>query len=179
MTIGYRIASTMELGPGGLAGLRGLFAASWPEGDFSPEDMEHALGGRHFVASDGPLIVGHASVVPRQLEVGGRPLRTGYVEGVATLPAYRRQGIATRLMQDAGAYLRGAFELGALSTDVPALYARLGWQPWEGKLFVREPGGLRPCSTEDEGIMVIATLTTPPLTLLETLTCEWRPGDAW
>ncbi len=169
----------MELGPGGVAGLRSLFAAAWPEGDFTADDLEHALGGRHFVASDGPTIVSHAAVVPRHLAVGGRSLQAGYVEAVATLPAWRRQGIATRLMEDAASYIRDTFELGAMSADVPAFYARLGWQPWEGQLFVREPSGLRPCRAEDEGIMVIATPTTPPLTLQDAMTCEARSGDAW
>jgi aminoglycoside 2'-N-acetyltransferase I len=163
----------------GLAQLLDLFAAAWPEGDFSPQDMEHACGGRHFLALADGRIVAHASVVERALEVDGRPLRTGYVEAVATLPAWQRRGIASRLMESAAAHVGAAFELGALSTGIPEFYERLGWRPWEGELFVRTADGPVPCRKEDEGFMVIPTPSTPSLSLRETLGCEWRPGDAW
>ena len=179
MTVTYRACSTGELGPAGLAQLLDLFGAAWPDGDFSPQDMEHACGGRHFLALVDGRIVAHASVVERALEVDGRPLRTGYVEAVATLPAWQRRGIASRLMESAAVHLRESFELGALSTGIPELYERLGWRRWEGELLVRTAAGPVPCVKEDEGVMAIATPATPPLTLRETLSCEWRPGDAW
>jgi aminoglycoside 2'-N-acetyltransferase I len=179
VTVTYRACSTAELGPAVLAQLLDLFGAAWPDGDFSPQDMEHACGGRHFLALVDGRIVAHASVVERALEVDGRPLRTGYVEAVATLPAWQRRGIASRLMDSAAAHIRAAFELGALSTGIPELYERLGWRPWEGELFVRTADGPVPCVKEDEGVMAMTTPATPPLTLRETLSCEWRPGDAW
>jgi hypothetical protein len=52
-----------------------------PDDPIFPEsDWLHALGGVHVIAELDRRIVAHAAVVPRELHVGGRPLRTGYVE---------------------------------------------------------------------------------------------------
>jgi aminoglycoside 2'-N-acetyltransferase I len=180
VTVRYRATTAGDLDAATLAQLLDLFTAAWPDGDFSPEDADHAMGGRHFLAEADGRVVGHASVVERRLEVDGRPVRAGYVEAVATLPAWRRQGIASTLMGDAAAHILEAFELGALSTGTPSFYARLRWRPWQGALAVRMPDGTEtPGDPEEEGIMVILTASTQSLTRRETLGCEWRPGDAW
>jgi len=173
-----RIDSSALL-PAELAQLMDLFAAAWPAEAFSADDADHAVGGVHWVAEAGGQIVGHASVVERALEVDGLPMRTGYVEAVATLPAWRRRGIATRLLQAAGEHIRATFELGALSTDVHGLYARLGWERWCGPTFVLTAAGPVRTEDEDDGIMVLRTVRTPPLTLAEPLSCDWRAGDVW
>ena len=147
--------------------------------EFSADDLDHALGGVHWVAEVDGLVVGHASVVERLLEADGMPMRTGYVEAVATLPAWRGRGIATRLMEAADEHIRATFELGTLSTDVHDLYARLGWERWRGATFVRTTGGPVRTEEEDAGIMILRTPRTPPLTLAEALSCEWRAGDVW
>ena len=71
-----------------------------------------------------------ASVVQRELQVHGRPLRTGYVEAVATRRTSRAAGTA-HLMRDVNEYIRAAYELGALSTGSPAstrdLAGNRGW----------------------------------------------------
>jgi aminoglycoside 2'-N-acetyltransferase I len=156
-----------------------LFVACWPAGEFSPADMDHAIGGVHWVADDRGQIVAHASVVERLLEADGRPMRTGYVEAVATLPEWRGRGIATRLVRAADQHIQAGFDLGALSTDVHGLYARLGWERWRGPTFVRTVDGPVRTEGEDDGIMILRTSRTPPLTLREALSCEWRAGDVW
>ena len=173
-----RIVSA-DLAPTELAQLGDLFAACWPSDGFSPDDLDHALGGVHWVAEADGRVVAHASVVERVLEADGRPMRTGYVEAVATLAAWRHRGIATRLMDLAGAHIRATFELGALSTDVHGLYERLGWERWRGPTFVRTAGGALRTDDEDDGIMILRTPRTPPLSPAEALSCEWRAGDAW
>lgn len=177
--VGFRSAATRDLGATGLAQLLDLFAAAWPDGDFSPDDVRHALGGRHWLAETDGRIVAHASVVERTLEAGERALRTGYVEAVATHPAWRDRGIASRLMADAAAHIGASYELGALSTAVPGFYGRLGWVPWLGPTVIRTPDGPVLTPAGEEGIMVLATSTTPALTFREVLSCEPRPGDAW
>ena len=162
-----------------LAQLMDLFAACWPAGEFTANDVDHALGGVHWVAEADGRIIGHVSVVQRFLEADGLPMRAGYVEAVATLPAWRGLGIATRLLEAAAEHIRVAFELGALSTGVHALYERLGWERWHGPTLVRTVGGSVRTEDEDDGIMVLRTPRTPPLTLTEALACEWRAGDAW
>jgi aminoglycoside 2'-N-acetyltransferase I len=152
-----------------------------PEERFTDADWEHALGGRHFLVEDDGTIVGHASVVPRELHVAGRPLRTGYVEAVAIDPARHGQGLGSRLMHEVNEYVTGHFELGALGTERHAFYERLGWQTWRGPTAVRTPDGERPTPDEDGYILVLQTPTTPfvPIDLTLPLSCDWRPGDVW
>lgn len=174
-----RRSRTPDLSPADLAGLLDLFHECWPEGSFTADDVAHAMGGIHWTAEAGGLIVGHASVVPRILEADGRPLATGYVEAVATLPAWRRQGIASHLMTLADSHIAESFELGALSTGTPALYAGLGWERWLGRTWVRTADGLVRTEEEDDGVMILRTPLTPVLVLTGSLSCDWRPGDCW
>jgi aminoglycoside 2'-N-acetyltransferase I len=177
--VSIRRATSPELSATDLAQLLDLFRVCWPGGGFAPEDVDHALGGVHWIAEVGGRIVGHASVVPRTLEAGDIPLATGYVEAVATHPAWQRRGIASRLMADADAHITEAYALGALSTSVPAVYARLGWERWRGPTFVRTPDGPKRTPDEDDGVMILRTPRTPRLRGDEPLSCEWRPGDCW
>lgn len=174
-----RRVSSAQLQAADLARLHDLFRAAWPAGDFGPEDEAHAMGGTHWIAEAQGRIVGHASVVPRVLEAAGVPLETGYVEAVATHPAWRYRGIATRLMAAAGDHVREAYRLGALSTGLPILYERLGWERWRGPTFVRTAGRLLRTPEEDDGVMVLRTPRTPALSGMEALSCDWRPGDCW
>ena len=168
-----------ELAPAERAQLMDLFVAAWPAEAFTADDLDHAIGGVHWVAEVDGLLVGHASVVERLLEADGRPMRTGYLEAVATLPAWRGRGIATRLLGAADEHIRAGFELGALSTGAHGLYERLGWERWRGPTFVRTADGQVRTQDEDDGIMILRTPRTPRLTLTEALSCEWRAGDAW
>jgi aminoglycoside 2'-N-acetyltransferase I len=174
-----RRVATPALSAGDLAQLLDLFHACWPEGEFTSDDIAHAMGGVHWLAEVDGRIVGHASVVPRVLEADGRPMATGYVEAVATHPAWQRRGIARRLMEAVNGHIVAAFEIGALSTDVHAVYARAGWERWRGPTYVRTDAGPVRTAEEDEGIMILRTPRTPPLAATEALSCEWRAGDAW
>ncbi|HYO42972.1 MAG TPA: GNAT family N-acetyltransferase [Candidatus Limnocylindrales bacterium] len=174
-----RLVRTEDLGAADLAQLLDLFRACWPDGGFTTDDIAHAMGGVHWLAEEGGRIVGHASVVPRLLEADGVPLATGYVEAVATHPDWRHRGIASRLMEQANAYVSETFELGALSTDLHLVYARVGWEHWRGPTFVRTDAGPVRTPDEDDGIMILRTPRTPPLAGTESLSCEWRAGDAW
>jgi aminoglycoside 2'-N-acetyltransferase I len=181
--VSVRRARTDELGVGGLAAIRSLLDAAFaPDDPFFPEsDWLHALGGVHFVALLDDAVAAHASVVPRELLADGRPLRTGYVEAVATLPALQGRGIGTLAMRAANEHIRSSYELGALGTGEHGFYARLGWRTWAGRTYVRQPDGEpRRTPDEDGGIMVLETPSTPgPLDLGAPLTCDWREGDVW
>jgi aminoglycoside 2'-N-acetyltransferase I len=177
--VAIRRLRSAELTPVDLAQLRALFDACWPDGTFTADDVEHAMGGVHWLAMEGDRIVAHASVVPRPLEADGVPVTTGYVEGVATHPAWRRLGIATQLMTAANEHIREAYELGALSTDVQPVYEGVGWERWRGPTWVRTTDGPARTADEDDGIMVLRTPRTPALAGTEALSCDWRPGDAW
>ena len=179
--ITVRRVRTPDLTAADLAQLLDLFHACWPAGEFSIDDTAHAMGGLHWLAETRGRIVGHASVVPRLLEAHGVPMTTGYVEAVATHPDCRRRGIASRLLALVNEHIAETFELGALSTDLHSVYARVGWERWHGPTYVRTDGG--PLRTEDEdeddGIMILRTPRTTPLAGTEALSCEWRAGDAW
>jgi aminoglycoside 2'-N-acetyltransferase I len=158
-----------------------LDAAFWDDEEerFTDHDWDHSLGGTHVVLDDAGEIVAHAAVVQRELHVAGRPLRTGYVEAVATAPERQRQGHGTTVMRDIDAIILEGFELGALGTDSYAFYEQLGWRRWAGPSSVRTPHGERRTPDEDGFIMVLLTPATPPIELDAPISCEWRPGDVW
>src|SRR4029453_11042538 len=89
-----RTATTAELTPGELAALRRLVFGGFG-GRFDEPDWEHAVGGVHVRVVEGGEPVAHGAVVPRVLVAGGRELRAGYVEGVATRGDRRGKGAAT------------------------------------------------------------------------------------
>lgn len=150
-----------------------------PDERFGDDDWDHALGGIHYVLDDGAEIVGHAALVERELHVAGRPLRTGYVEAVATAPDRQGRGLGTRLMTHVNADIRLGFELGALGTGRHAFYERLGWKRWRGPTAVRGPQGDRRTPNEDGYILVLPTPSSPALDLDAPISCDWRPGDVW
>jgi aminoglycoside 2'-N-acetyltransferase I len=146
---------------------------------FTDDDWEHGLGGVHFLLEEGRTIVGHASVVERELHLAGHPVRTGYVEAVATLPERQGEGLGSFLIADVGDYIRAEFELGALGTGRHSFYQRLGWLTWTGPSSVRTVDGPRRTPDEDGYILVLPTPESPPLDLTTAISCDWRPGDVW
>jgi len=161
--------------------LRALFDEAWHHKAevFTEDDFRHAFGGVHFLMQDGSEIVGHASVVPRELRTGGHRLATGYVEAVATRPDHQRRGIGTELMRAVDTHIDQAFALGALDTGIAAFYERLGWSVWTGPTFVWKDVGPEPTPDEDGSVLILRTATTPELDPTLPLMCEWRPGDVW
>lgn len=110
-----RTLGTGELGLRREAELRAMLDAAWAakEDDFTDSDWLSATGGMHLLLEDdGGAIVSHASVVDRVLETGGRALAAGYVEAVATAPAFRRRGHATTMMRAVADLLDERYELG-------------------------------------------------------------------
>ena len=148
------------------------------------------------------LPVSYAMAVTRWLQAGaGPPLRTAYVELVATLPEFQGRGYATALLRRLAAAIAAAdYELAVLCPADTQLYARLGWEYWRGPLFIRRPpegwpdreraaadkdrdrdtaaGELLP--TPEERVMILRLPQTPPLDLDWPLSAEWRPGgELW
>lgn len=151
------------------------------DGDFSADDLDHALGGMHvmIVGDDGSL-VGHGAVVQRSMLHDRQPLRVGYVEAVAVDPARQRQGIGTRMMREIGALIGGGFDVGALwaSDEGAGLYRSLGWVPWRGRTAVITfERGAEPTPDDDGDVMVL-----DPRGRLEPhglLACDWRAANVW
>lgn len=152
-----------------------------PEEAFGPDDWRHTVGGMHVLAEEDGVVVGHASVIERTIEVDGRPLRTGYVEGVATREERRGEGIGSTVMTEVAGIIREQFELGVLGTGRISFYERLGWRIWGGPSGFRDPetGELRATPDDDGYLMVLETPSTPELDATAPIVCGWRPGDVW
>ena len=182
-TIRLSRLSTQALSHDRIDAIRAILDAAFGDDEderFTDDDWEHALGGLHVVLDLDGVIVSHASVVERVLEVGGRALRTGYVEAVATAPAAQGRGYGTLVMREIAAEIHAQFELGALGTGSHGFYERLGWRRWNGPSSVRVPAGERRTPDDDGYIMVLRTPATPPdLDDRAPISCDWRPGDVW
>jgi aminoglycoside 2'-N-acetyltransferase I len=179
---GLRRQSTQELTPSEIAAIRALLERAFgsdEEERFTEADWDHAVGGVHFVLDVAGEIVSHASVVERELHVGGRLLRTGYVEAVATTPERQGAGFGSLVMADVTSWIRDRFELGGLGTGRHGFYQRLGWLIWIGPSSVRIGDGEQPTPEDDGYILVLPTPSSPPLDLSAPVSCDWRPGDVW
>ena len=169
--------ATHEFSKADLHALRELLDEAF-EGGFTDDDWDHTVGGLHVLAVENG-IVSHAAVVERLLTAADRPLRTGYVEGVATAPAHQGRGHASTVMREICKLIRENYELGGLSTGLPDFYARFGWQMWRGPTYTSSPGGPQRTADEDGGVMVLRTKATQQLETTLPLMCEWRSGDVW
>jgi aminoglycoside 2'-N-acetyltransferase I len=179
--VDVRHACTAELTPEQLVDIRDLLWTAFPPGEeaFTEDDWQHGIGGEHFWLELDGSIVSHASVIERELHVDDRPIRTGYVEAVATAPDRQRLGFGSVVMQEVNRYIRETFELGALGTGEHGFYERLGWQAWRGPTAVRTPSGPRRTPDEDGLILVLFTPSSPTLDVSASISCDWRPGDVW
>jgi tRNA(Ile)-lysidine synthase len=170
------VASTV-LDPSARAALRELWDAAFA-GGFTDEDAGHAFGGTHaIVRTPAGELLAHASVVPRELVVGDRSLRGGYVEAVATRPGHQRRGLGSRVMAAIAEVVREHYELGALSTSAHGFYERLGWERWRGPSYVIRAGTRVRTPEEDDGVMVLPV--AEELDRTQPIACHDRPGDAW
>lgn len=176
--VDIRILATHEFSEAGLQTLRELLDESFEDG-FREDDWDHTVGGLHVLAVEDGGVVSHAAVVERLLTAEERPLRTGYVEGVATPLEHRGKGHASTVMREIGELIRGSYELGGLSTGLPDFYARLGWELWHGPTYTSSPGGVERTAEDDGGVMILRTKSTQDLETTLPLVCDWRSGDVW
>lgn len=122
-------------------------------------------------------MVSHAMWVTRWLQPDNQsPLRTAYVEMVATEPQFQGRGFASAVMRRLATAIDD-FEMGGLCPAEPMLYTKLGWVFWQGPLFIRTEEGL--LSTTETQITILRLSKTPPLDLTLPLSAEWREGELW
>jgi aminoglycoside 2'-N-acetyltransferase I len=173
-----RTAHTADLDPAAREAARALLDEAFHE-EVRDSDWEHGLGGVHALVWDGPVLIGHGSVIQRRLLHQGRALRAGYVEAVAVRPDRQGEGHGAALMGALERVLRGAYDLGALgSTEEGAgFYTARGWKLWRGPSSALTPAGIRP-TPEDDGCIYVFELAVP-LDISGELTCDWRDGDVW
>jgi aminoglycoside 2'-N-acetyltransferase I len=148
-------------------------------GEFSDADWEHALGGMHAMICYHGALIAHAAVVQRRLLYCNAALRCGYVEGVAVREDWRGQGLAGALMDAVEQVVRGAYQIGALSSSGAGRHmdASRGWVPWRGPTSVLTPAGVKR-TPDDDGSVFVLPIAVEPDTSKE-ITCDWRDGDVW
>lgn len=124
-------------------------------------------------------LVSHLAWVERELRAGGvGPLRTAYIEAVATLPPYQGRGFASVLLTATPPLVQD-FELAALAPSDAKFYQRLGWRLWEGPLSYIDPAGAQ-IETPEEQVMIYALPSTPPsLDIWAPLSTRWRAIEVW
>lgn len=138
-----------------------------------------AIGaGEHLLAWRDQILVSHLMWVTRWLQPAGfRPLRTAYLEMVATARDFQHQGLATRLVEQIPS-LAADFEVAALSPATESVYQRLGWKYWRGPLSARRGGDLT--RSPDDRVMLLPLSQTPSdLDWDSGLSIEWRAGEVW
>ena len=132
---------------------------------------------KHILARVDGRLVSHACWATRWLQPGDHsPLRTAFVEAVATAPNEQRRGYASAVMRRLAREIL-EYDLGGLSPACPHIYERLGWQMWRGPLAIRTDNGL--LSTPRDDVMVLRLPRTPELDLAGPLSAEWREGELW
>lgn len=154
-------------------------AFSGGELDFTDADWEHSLGGMHALICYHGVLIAHGAVVQRRMLYRDNALRCGYLEAVAVREDWRGQGLARAVMDALEQVLRGAYQLGALSSSEAGrpMYVSRGWLPWQGPTSVLAPDGVTRTPDDDGAVFVLpVTVEVDPTA---ELTCDWRPGDVW
>lgn len=177
-----RTAQTDELEPEQLDELTALCEAAFGESFASA--WERVGPGLHVMSELGGKVVSHAMIVDRRVYVGHETdlaLDVGYVEHVATLPAFQGRGHGTAAMRVVGEIVTEEYALGALATRDHGFYQRLGWVPWIGPAWVRTADGQRIRSVGADGeVMVLRTPRTPSNVGLDgPIAIDWRPEEPW
>ena len=108
-SVRLRRLTTGELSADEVSEIRSVLDAAFGDDEeerFTDHDWDHAVGGLHVVVDVDGEIVAHGSVVERALEIDHHPMRTGYVEAVATTPLRQGRGHGTSVMRAIGDEIR-------------------------------------------------------------------------
>lgn len=142
-----------------------------------------ALGGMHALICQHGALIAHGAVVQRRMIYADTVLRCGYIEAVAVREDARGQGLAMAVMDALEQVLRGAYQLGALSSSEAGrhLYISRGWLPWLGATSVLAPAGVTRTPDDDRSLFVMPVGLPDGMEFDTTaeLTCDWRAGDVW
>lgn len=131
----------------------------------------------HVLGKLGDVLVSHALWITRWLQIeGSLPMRTAYVEAVATEEAQRGKGYASTVMTCLADQIQD-YAIAALSPAETTLYSRLGWEFWQGPLYIRKEGQW--LLVPDEAAMILRTENSPELDTHAPISIEWREGEVW
>ena len=115
-----------------------IFAGDASGLEWSPVDW-------HVLVWEGNALASHVEIVERNGTVDEQPVILGGIGGVATLPAWRRRGLAAAALQAAAEFMRNDlqvdFGLLICGQGMIPYYQRLGWQLVPGPMVFDQPGG--------------------------------------
>ncbi|GAC1375851.1 MAG: hypothetical protein NVS3B3_19680 [Aquirhabdus sp.] len=144
----------------------------------------------HVVGRFEDQIVAHALWTDRLLSIAEQvPLKTAYVEYVATEPSMQGQGLGSQLLRflidflqdesllSKALHIEVPYQLAALAPEDSGFYQRLGWELWLGDLSIRQNGQI--IATPDDDVMAHRLARTPDFVVTDTLSAEWREGEWW
>lgn len=173
-----RLVHTADLDHETRLGTHRMLVEAYGDG-FTDTDWQHALGGMHALIWHRGALIAHGAVIQRRLLHAGASLRCGYVEAVAVQEDWRGQGLATAVLDACEQVIRGAYQLGALSSAefTSRIYSARGWLPWRGATSVLAPAGQTPTPDDDGTVFVLPV--TAKLDPTTALTCDWRDGNVW
>lgn len=148
-------------------------------GRLTDTDWQNALGGMHALICRHGVLIAHGAVVQRRLLYRDRSLRCGYVEAVAVREDWRGQGLATAVLDACEQVIRGAYQLGGISSAEFSrrVYTSRGWLPWRGPTSVLAQAG-KTRTPDADGTVFVLPVELELDTTAE-LTCDWRDGDVW
>jgi aminoglycoside 2'-N-acetyltransferase I len=176
-----RLVHTSDLDVETREGARRMVIEAFGDGeiDFTDADWEHSLGGMHALICVRGALIAHGAVVQRRIIYEDTALRCGYLEAVAVREDWRGQGLAMAVMDALEQVVRGAYQLGALSSSEAGrhIYTSRGWQPWQGPSSVLAPAGLTRTPDDDRSLFVLPV--SVELDTTAEITCDWRDGDVW
>jgi predicted acetyltransferase len=146
--------------------------------DYTPF-MEMLVAPTHIIGRYHGQLVSYVSWITRWMQIGkASPIRTAYIEGMATEMGHRNKGFASQVMSTAVDAIKD-YDIAALSTGSVSFYTRLGWQLWHGPLYCRKENELIAMPGEQGCVMVYALPKTPPLDLKAPASIEWREKEPW
>ncbi|AUH53162.1 GNAT family N-acetyltransferase [Chromobacterium sp. ATCC 53434] len=176
-TLSFTVVPNRDLSAHQRDGILSLCSQAYEE-DFSPQ-----LGGledaTHLLVHDAGELVSHAAWLQRELRADGLPpLRSAYVEAVATLPDRQGKGYGSAMLSTIPALIGDDYDIAALSPSEADFYARRGWELWLGPLAYHDNGSL--VETPEEEVMIYRLFYTPSaLDISGALETDWRPGEVW
>ncbi|MGX7059119.1 GNAT family N-acetyltransferase [Vagococcus humatus] len=149
------------------------------EGNFTLTDLDHALGGIHVLMYGNKQLVGHVSVVQRNMTVLDVPYRVGYVEALGVKKEYRKKGMGHQLMKTCKHIIKESYHFGVLSTptNLHYFFQRLNWQPWLGQLSTYTPTGLQEFKDENQTVFIYSPNLS--LDLAKPLISDFRGEKSW
>ncbi len=139
-----------EFDAGRRRALETLSRAAFPPGEQETEiparfTWAKAEWGALIESAEGDL-VSYAAIACRKVELDGRFLVLAGLGGVKTHPDWRRRGLAARavagIMNHARRQTDASFAMLFCRPDRMTFYAVLGWSAFEGKIDMRQPGGV-------------------------------------